>query len=80
MEPHIRQTTQGASESFPLEGNMDAIDLTDQDLEKVTGTSWGHFGGMGGFGFRPFHRSPFGFNSFNSSTAIAINTVAIALA
>jgi hypothetical protein len=73
MDPYIRQTTQDASGSFPLEGNIDAIELTDQDLEKV-------IGGMGGFGFRPFHRSPFGFNSFNSSTAIAINTVAIAIA
>ena len=75
MEPRITQATQGVSESLPLGGNIDAIELTDKDLEKVTGTHWG---GMGGFGFRPFfHRSPFG---FNNGTAIAISTVAVAIA
>jgi len=65
MEPRITQTTQDVSELFPLEGSIDAIELTDEDLEKVTGT-WGHFGRFGHFGH------------FRNSTAIAINTVAIA--
>jgi hypothetical protein len=80
MEPRITQATQQVSEPLPLGGSIDAIELTDEDLEKVTGT-WGRFGGMGGFGFRHFNRFnrfPFGFRHFHNGTAIAINTVAIA--
>jgi hypothetical protein len=82
MEPRITQATQGVSELLPLGENIDAIELTDEDLEKVTGTR-GHFGGMGGmggFGFRQFHRFPFGFHHFQNGTAIAISTVAVAIA
>ena len=71
MEPRITQVSQGLSESLPLEANIDAIELTDEDLEKVTG-AWGHFGSFGSFG----HFGSFGL--FHNSTAIAINNVAIA--
>jgi hypothetical protein len=59
MEPRIAQTTQNLSDPLPLERTIDAIELTDEDLEKVTGT-WGGFGGFHRFGF---HR--FGFHHFH---------------
>lgn len=62
MEPRITQTHQEVSKLAPIERSIDAIELTDQDLENVTG-AWGHFGHFGHFG---------------NSTAIAINNVAIA--
>jgi hypothetical protein len=61
MESPITQTTQHVSES---EWSIDTLELTDEDLEKVTGASWGHF--------RHSH-----FRHFNNSTALAINNVAI---
>lgn len=40
MEPRTTQTTQDVSE---LSLSIDAIELTDKDLEKVTGAyGWGH--------------------------------------
>lgn len=46
-----------------LERPIDAVELTDEDLEQVTG-SWGCWEcGWGGFGFSPFWGS-FGFSSF----------------
>lgn len=81
MEPRITQATQGLSEALPLGASIEAIELTDEDLEKVIGTSWGHFGDGGGFGFRHFHRFhrfPFGFHHFHNGSAIAISNVAIA--
>jgi hypothetical protein len=81
MEPRITQATQGLSEPLPLGASIEAIELTDEDLEKVTGTSWGHFGDGGGFGFHHFHhfhRFPFGFHHFHNGSAIAISNVAIA--
>ncbi|HEY4032833.1 MAG TPA: hypothetical protein VGL94_02590 [Ktedonobacteraceae bacterium] len=79
MEPRITQATQDVSKLLPLEGSIDAIELTDEDLEKVTGT-WGHFGGRGGFGFgfRHFHRFPFRHFGHFGGSAISISSVAIA--
>lgn len=81
MEPRITQATQDVSELLPLAGSIDAIELTDEDLEKVTGT-WGGFGG-GGFGFghhrfHHFHRFPFRHFGHFGGSAIAINNIAIA--
>lgn len=49
MEPRITPTTQDVSEPSLLEWSFDAIELTDKDLEKVTGAYWGwhrfHHGG-----------------------------------
>jgi len=74
MEPRITQTTQDVSELTHLERNIDAIELADEDLEKVTG-AWGGFGHFGHFGrFGHFGH----FRHFGGSTAIAISTVAIA--
>jgi hypothetical protein len=42
MEPRITETSQGVSELTSLEWSVDAIELTDKDLEKVTGAYWGH--------------------------------------
>jgi len=74
MEPRITQTTQDLSELTPLERSFDAIELTDEDLEKVTG-AWGGFGHFRHFGrFGHFRH----FRHFGGSTAIAISSVAIA--
>ncbi len=49
MEPRITPTTQDVSEPSLLGWSVDAIELTDKDLEKVTGAYWGrhhfHHGG-----------------------------------
>jgi len=66
MEPRITQTTQGVSE---LSLNIDAIELTDKDLEKVTGTHWG------------WHHSAIAFNQAaiaNGRGGVAFNQAAIA--
>jgi hypothetical protein len=83
MEPRITQTTQDVSELAPLERSIDAIELADEDLEKVTGAfedfrGFGHFRHFGHFGhFR--HFGHFGhFRHFGGSTAIAISSVSIA--
>ena|SRR5258708_39997560 len=79
--------TQGVSE-WPI----DAVELTDEDLENVSG-SWFSpfgFGGFGGFspfgfggfgGFSPFGFggfSPFGFGGFGFGPSIALNQFAFA--
>ncbi len=47
MEPRITPTTQDVSELSLLGLGVDAIELTDKDLEKVTGAHWGwHHGGI----------------------------------
>lgn len=52
MESPITQTTQHVSES---EWSIDTLELTDEDLEKVTGASWGHFRRFHHHRFRRHH-------------------------
>ena len=40
-EPRITQATQEVPEPASIENSIDAIELTDKDLEKVTGAYWG---------------------------------------
>jgi len=68
MESRITKTTQGVSELTSLAWSVDAIELTDKDLEKVTGAYWGS-------------RSAIALNQAaiaNSRAAIALNQAAIA--
>jgi len=62
MEPRITPTTQDVSEPSLLGWSVDAIELTDKDLEKVTGAYWGG------------HR----FHHFHHGGSIALNQAAIA--
>ena len=71
MESPITQTIQHVSES---EWGIDTLELTDEDLEKVTGASWGHFRHFHHHRFRHHHHFREGFGN----TAIAISNVAIA--
>jgi len=80
--------TQGVSE-WPI----DAVELTDEDLENVSGSFFG-FGGFSPFGFGGFSPfgfgrfgfgglgfggfSPFGFGGFGFGPSIAVNQFAFA--
>jgi len=63
MESPTTFFTQETTELQSHERDIDAFELTDEDLDKVTGTWWGHH-----------HR----FHHFGSSTAFAANSVAFA--
>ncbi len=74
--------TQGVSE-WPI----DAVELTDEDLENVSGSWFSPFGfgccfpGFGFGGFSPFGFggfSPFGFGGFGFGPSIALNQFAFA--
>ncbi len=73
MEPRTTQTTQGVSELTSLEWSTDAIELTDKDLEKVTGAYW--------WGHRFHHSTSIALNQAaiaNGRGGVAINQAAIA--
>jgi hypothetical protein len=53
-ELRIAHSTQDLSGLLSLEGTIDAAELTDEDLERVTGGMWGHMGFGGGFGHMGF--------------------------
>lgn len=73
MESPITQTTQHVSE-----WSIDTLELTDEDLEKVTGAWGGHFRGFHHHRFRHHHfRDDFN-DGFSNNAAIAISNVAIA--